>query len=210
MDTMMEWFCERRECARAVAPRIEIPVGDDVFDVAPWDDPLDALKAFSKHLSKANRSLSDDRVARLAREVCQARSGWCATPPRALTIEIKDVGEATCRPWEEPAEILDDFYMSQRKEGKRAPTPAQLKSSLELMCSSGRGCLRKKIKTTAKALFMHPGKTAGRAIGDALRNAPDVFVLGHDDRCDGAEKPCHVVLREPPRRGHRAFDDACS
>mgnify|MGYP002047256443 CR=1 FL=1 len=78
-------------------------------------------------------------------------------------------------------------------------TDLQLKKSLELMCAQ-RNCDRKKVKSMAKLFFMHPGKTAGRAIQDATTKTDKVFVLGHDDRCDGARRPCFVVLRDPVDR----------
>ncbi|KAH8043857.1 mannosyl-oligosaccharide 1,2-alpha-mannosidase [Aureococcus anophagefferens] len=45
-----------------------------------------------------------------------------------------------------------------------------------------------KLKVTALRLFMHPGKTAGRAIAAALDAVDDIYVLGHDGRCDGSTR----------------------
>jgi len=47
---------------------------------------------------------------------------------------------------------------------------------------------------------MHPGKTAGRAIGAAISDVTDLYMLGHDGRCDGVARPCYVVLRHPVDR----------
>ena len=196
MTRMMRWFCKRRECLRPIAPAVSITHKGDVLEVKPWDEPRGKLREFAQRFSDKREPLSQDELKHLSFKVCSARPGWCVTLPKTVGVEVTGVGEATCRPWEEPADVLDTLHAHALRAGLEV-TDLQLKKSLELMCAQ-RNCDRKKVKSMAKLFFMHPGKTAGRAIQDATTRTDKVFVLGHDDRCDGSSKPCYCLLYTSP------------
>lgn len=198
MTRMMRWFCKRRACFRPLAPSVALSFRNDTLVVRPWDEPRGKLREFAQKFSDRNEPLSTKEMKMLSFGVCSARPGWCVTLPKTVGVEVAGVGEATCRPWEEPADVLDALY-NHAKRVDIDVTDLQLKTSLELMCAE-RNCDRRKVKSAAKLFFMHPGKTAGRAIQDAVSKTDKIFVLGHDDRCDGSRKPCYVVLRDPRER----------
>ncbi|KAH8075605.1 mannosyl-oligosaccharide 1,2-alpha-mannosidase [Aureococcus anophagefferens] len=199
IDSMMAWFCARRDCGRPVAPavRLALPDGRGVT-VDPWAEPHNEIKRLALSASDAGAPPTERDLAELTLSVCEKRPGWCGALPATVGVEVRGVGSATCRPWEDPAEVVESFA-SQAVAAGLPVTASHLAESLRMICGA-RPCGRTKLKVTALRLFMHPGKTAGRAIAAALDAVDDIYVLGHDGRCDGSTRPCHVVLRDPVDR----------
>jgi len=194
MAQMMQWFCSRRHCARAVSPRITLSDFGD-FVVEPWEQPHAAVSEHLKRADALGAALEPETARRLYESVCTQR--WRCKDFRAdVTVTVENVGNATCRGWEEPAEVVEAFSKAVGATGINVPAKAAYKM-LDLFCSQ-RACSRRKLgEPVAQTLVMHPGKTAGRALTTALAPLQDAFVLGHDLRCDGRGPACIVVLRDP-------------
>ena len=206
IDSMMAWFCARRDCGRPVAPavRLALPDGRGVT-VDPWAEPHNEIKQLALSASDAGAPPTERDLAELTLSVCEKRPGWCGALPATVGVEVRGVGSATCRPWEDPAEVVESFA-SQAVAAGLPVTASHLAESLRMICGA-RPCGRTKLKVTALRLFMHPGKTAGRAIAAALDAVDDIYVLGHDGRCDGSTRPRHAG-REPG--DSRSLQHECS
>ncbi|KAH8065820.1 mannosyl-oligosaccharide 1,2-alpha-mannosidase [Aureococcus anophagefferens] len=217
IDSMMAWFCARRDCGRPVAPavRLALPDGRGVT-VDPWAEPHNEIKRLALSASDAGAPPTERDLAELTLSVCEKRPGWCGALPATVGVEVRGVGSATCRPWEDPAEVVESFA-SQAVAAGLPVTASHLAESLRMICGA-RPCGRTKLKVTALRLFMHPGKTAGRAIAAALDAVDDIYQGGEARMERLLGNRCHHYLLGkrigeilddvPGLNGHCEFFDA--
>ena len=194
MGMMMRWLCERRRCRRPLAPRVEFVFPDSSTIVAhPWDDPVRVVGKYAKKNGVAPKELREAYDS-----FCRER-WFCGALPEDVGVTFDGVGNVTCRGFEEPADCVESFAHRALAGGHDLHS-RDLQYILDLMCTQ-RPCNRRKLAVIATILIMHPGKTAGRALGTALTHAKNIFVLGHDVRCDpSSSQRCYLVLRHPVDR----------
>lgn len=195
MGMMMSWLCRRRYCSRSVAPEVELLSNGSRYVVArSWEEPWKVASSFAKESAQRGIVLNEEDVLAIYLEICRHRY-FCSSLPRIVGVHFEGVGNVTCRSWEQPADVVESFAYRAVNVGHTLRAK-DLHYILDLMCSQ-RQCTRHKLSVVATSLIMHPGKTAGRALGTALRQVHNIFVLGHDIRCGDDSRRCLIVLRNP-------------
>lgn len=195
MGRMMGWLCRRRYCSRSVAPDVELLSDGSRYVVArSWEEPWRVASTFAKESAQRGIVLREAEVRAIYLEICRHRY-FCSNLPRIVGVKFDGVGNVTCRSWEQPADVVESFAYQAVTVGHTLRAQ-DLHYILDLMCSQ-RQCTRHKLSVVATSLVMHPGKTAGRALGTALRHVHNIFVLGHDIRCGEDSRRCLIVLRNP-------------
>lgn len=198
MGSMMAWLCERRHCSRSLAPEIQLlSDGSPLVVARSWEEPWQAASNYARLVHAEGSSAPRRSAQAVYLDICRHRAS-CVDLPADVGVVVRGVGNLTCRSWEQPADVVESFAYEAVRVG-HVLRARDLNRILDLMCSQ-RSCSRRKLSVVASLLVMHPGKTAGRAIGAATRPSRNVFVLGHDNRCGDDSRPCFVVLRHPVDR----------
>ena len=109
MLNMMEWLCERRQCARPLTGPVMLEVtGAGNLTVLMHEEPAAKVEEFAAMAVANGIPFNVETMRSMLKSLCNSRSCFrdIAGP---LTLNVTDVGEFTVLPWEEPADRVEYF-----------------------------------------------------------------------------------------------------
>jgi hypothetical protein len=161
MKKMMEYFCARRPCERynITVPPPQEPItltldGIGKLTVRPNQDPADAVEQFTAAAIAQGAQIDGNGMVQMMQYFCARRScrRMSLNPPVGpLKVAIEGVGEVTCPPNAEPADVVEAFAQ-QAVEAGLAPEAVggTMKQMLEYFCAR-RKCNRFELRMPAMA-----------------------------------------------------------
>lgn len=140
MKSMLQSLCGSRSCFRDIAGPLTLNVTDiGEFTVLPWEEPADRVEYFTGLVVESGVGMTRQSAQQMLEWFCGKRV--CRRGlTRPLTLSIGDVGNVTCRPFEEPAFVIERFASAATQAGLAINAETML-AALEWFCAR-RSCHR--------------------------------------------------------------------
>ncbi len=165
MRQVMENLCQRRTCSRMELtppprPAAQQPItlnvdGVGSATVRPDQDPADVVEAFAKAATEAGIGIGGEDMMSMMNYFCTKRpctrlelqlpaAGGAGGAGAPIVLEVQGVGSATCRPNEEPADVVEAFVKAATEAGVDV-ADADMVAMLTYFCER-RACSRKELR----------------------------------------------------------------
>ena len=146
MQEMIEYFCRRRSCGRrGVRGMLSLRVdGIGVARSEPWEYPFVVVQRFAESAFRSGRGIDHHGMQEMLDWFC-ARS-YCAQKdvPRDISLKVRGIGSMICKPWQDPADVVDEFLKAAFAAGYRIDDNDALRI-LDYFCEQ-RYCRRKSLQ----------------------------------------------------------------